>query len=176
MSGNTNREYWDTCVFLAYIRKEKHRIGEFEEIESRVKLFEQGAISLFTSAITITEIYEAARFNDHERNIFSGICKRTNFQFIDANRNICELASEIRSYFKLNPPKSNLYPTASDAIQVASAIALRKMRKVDLELVTLDSDNKPKELAFIEMAPYIQSQYGVIITRPTVPPIFRSER
>ncbi len=133
MSGNSYKEYWDTCVFLAYIRKEDHRPGEIEEIESKIKQFQEGTLYLFTSTITITEIFEAARLDEQERKIFSGIFKRTNFQFIDANRNICELASEIRSHFKLNPPIKTLFPTAPDAIQVASAIALRKLHTDELK-------------------------------------------
>ncbi|SFI30939.1 PIN domain-containing protein [Nitrosomonas sp. Nm34] len=172
MSGNLSGEYWDTCVFLAYINREVHRNGEAEEIDNRVRLFENGSLNLFTSTITITELYEAGRFDEPNRKTLNNIFHRTNFQFIEANRQVCNLASDIRSYFKLNPVKGK-YPTTPDAIQVASAIAVKKHGVDGLNLITLDSNNKAKELAFIDMAPYIKQAYGVNITRPDPPGLFR---
>jgi predicted nucleic acid-binding protein len=174
MSGKSTHEYWDTCIFLAHLQNEEHRNGEAEEIASQIKRFEMGALNLYTSSITITELIEAARLTEEQVKQLRGFFRRSNFQFIDANESICSLASEIRSYFKQNPI-AGLYPSTPDAIQVASAVALRRQLNEDLKLITLDSNNKPnkKELAMIEMAPYVAAKYGVIITRPEVPALLR---
>jgi hypothetical protein len=173
MSGKLAYEYWDSCVFLAFLQNEQHRPGEAEEIASQIRRFEMGALNLFTSAITITELTEAARLNNEQQQKLVGFFSRSNFQLIDANEPVCRLASEIRSYFKINSVQG-FHPTTPDAIQVASAVAARKYLSDDIRMVTLDSNNKPKskELSMIAMAPYIKATYGVDISRPDLPALF----
>lgn len=177
MAGKHDVEYWDTCVFLAYLKEEQHRAGEYEEIESQIRRFEMGGLVLATSTITITEMYQASRFTSQQQSLLDGWFKRSNFYFVDANQSVCKLASDIRSDFKENSESlgfKGAYPTTPDAIQVASAIALKQVYSGVINLITLDSNTKPsaKELALTDMAVEIKKKYGVNICRPLVPSIF----
>lgn len=184
MSGKKQHYYWDTCIFLAYLKQENsHNAGELEEINNQLQLFEMGQIDLYTSAITITELMAATRLNESERDKFREVTLRSNFGLINADENVCFLASNIREHFVQNPIKDNnvdLYPSTPDSIHIASAIAIKKLKNIEVDLITLDSRNKKSrdgkhmELGITKCSQYIESAYAVKICRPEVPPIIKA--
>lgn len=168
-------EYWDSCVFLAFLKNETtHGLDELESLKEQARKFDLGTLGLVTSTITVTEIYEA-RLNADEVAKFRSMYSRSNFQFIDAAYQVCLTASEIRGYYKDKPVINingvHLYPSTPDAIHVASAIAAQIQHKNAIKLITFDSKNKaPKnELALTNLSGIIANKWTLTICRP--PPI-----
>lgn len=173
MTDGTKVEYWDTCIFLAYIKGEEHRPGELDYIKAQASRFDAGKLSIVTSSITIAEIREATLTVaqiDQLRQIY----RRSNFLFIDVTPQVSEVASKIRSFYTTNPilagdGKALMLHTA-DAIHVASAIAAQKGAKEPVKLLTLDSDNKSKSssVGLEKISGNVAGDFPLIIGRPDV--------
>lgn len=161
-------EYWDSCVFLALLQKEPHRDGELQYLEQQARKFDIGALGIVTSSITITEVFEA-RLSDENKVKFRSMYTRSNFEFFDANVGICQIASEIRGYYK-NNPIDGFYPSTPDAIHVASAIAAQSATKNGLLLITFDDENKKKEkeVGLTKMSGLVANKYNLTICRPPI--------
>lgn len=169
-------EYWDSCIFIAYLQKEDgHRAGELKYIQEQAQKFDMGTLGIVTSTITVTEIYET-RLTPEQHAKFRSMYSRSNFQFIDAGMEVCKIASEIRGYYKANPVlnENNVghWPTTPDAIHIASAIGVQKQFTEPIKLITLDSKNKAKfnELALTKMSGLVANKWPLIICRPPLPP------
>jgi hypothetical protein len=164
-------EYWDSCAFIALLQNEKHRPGELGYLKNQARKFDMGAIGLVTSSIAVTEIFESRFLNPAQAERFRSMYTRSNFQFVDASYQICYLASEIRSYYKdrkVHQDGRELYPSAPDAIHVASAIAAQNSCKQQILLITFDSDNKSKknDLALTKLSGNVAGKYPLTICRP----------
>jgi len=165
-------EYWDSCIFLALLQNEEHRPGELEYLQDQAQKFDMGVVGIVTSSIAMVEVYEA-RLSSEQAVRIKSMYSRSNFQFIDASLNVCMLASEIRSFYKLNTVNTNgveLYPSTPDAIHVASAIVAQKGLPKPLSLITFDSENKSKknELALTGLTGKVAEKYPLTICRPPV--------
>lgn len=163
-------EYWDSCTFLALLKNEPHRPGEPTYLQNQARRFDMGALGLVTSAIAVAEIFES-RLTTEQSDRFRSMYTRSNFQFIDATFQICNVASEIRGYYKNNPIKDDgkeLYPSAPDAIHVASAIAAQSFSKHSILLITFDSENKPakNEIGLTKISGNVAGKYQLTICRP----------
>lgn len=173
MSG-TETEYWDTCVFLALLKGESLRHGEESYLEQQSLRFDIGQLNLVTSAITITEIL-ACKLTKEQRDRLREVSTRRNFQYIDANPGVCELASEIRNYYVENPPSrpegsKTLKLMTPDSIHVASAIAVQTAIKRPVKLLTFDCTDKPSkgEMALDRLNGLVANKYRLTIGRPDV--------
>lgn len=167
-----NYEYWDSCIFLAFLQEEEHKPGELDYIKESAYKFDQGTLGILTSSITLVEVYEA-RLDATQKSTFKSMYSRSNFVFIDASREICNLASEIRSYYRQHTVNANgvdLYPSAPDALHVASALAGQDALNKPVNLITLDSRNKAKnnELALTYLSGKVADKYTLTICRPPV--------
>lgn len=83
------------------------------------------------------------------------------------------MASEIRGYYKNNPIKANgrdVYPSAPDAIHVASAIAAQAVSKQKILLITFDSEDKPakNEIGLTKISGNVAGKYQLTICRPPI--------
>lgn len=159
-------EYWDSCVFLALLQNETHRAGEMQYLEQQARKFDIGALAIVTSSIARIEVFEA-RLSDESKLKFRSMYTRSNFTFIDANVNVCQLASEIRDYY-FNNPVDQLYPSTPDAIHIASAITAQSFTKDGILLITFDDENKPKlkEVALTKLSGLVANKYNLKICRP----------
>jgi hypothetical protein len=173
MAG-TSIEYWDSCMFLAYIKGEtSHAAGTFDYLKDRVRKFDSGILTLATSTICIPEVVGAS-LTDELRKRFSAMLNRSNMHSVDATPAVCRLAADIREYFRQNPLTAGngrpIYPSTADAIHVASAISVNRTANASVDLITLDHRNKPpkEEMAMVAMNAYISSKYR---TRVMLPPL-----
>jgi predicted nucleic acid-binding protein len=164
MTGTSNFEYWDTCIFLAFLQNENHRPGELDYIKEQAQKFDLGALTIVTSSITVVELLEA-RLTADVRSTWKQMIRRSNFQFVEAGQSICELAALIRNYYKSN---EKFWPTTPDALHVASAIAAQTSIGIPIRLLTLDSDDKSKdsEKGLTKLNGKIAGAYDLLITRP----------
>lgn len=169
-------EYWDSCIFIAYLLAEgSHRAGELKYIQEQAQKFDMGIVGIATSTITVTEINET-RLTPAQHAQFRSMYSRSNFQFIDAGLEVCQIASGIRGYYKENPVlnenKVGFWPTTPDAIHIASAIAVQKQFSDPIKLITLDSKNKAKnnEIGLTRLSGLVANKWPLIICRPPLPP------
>lgn len=167
MTG-TKIVYWDSCIFLAHLKKETHhKPGELQAIQDEALHFDVGLVTIITSSISLLEILPAT-LDDAQKKLFADIRNRSNFQFVEANHAICECASEIRDYYKVNPISGVRLPSSPDCIHIASVIAAQTISGQKIKLLTLDSDDKGNEIGLTKLSGVIANKYHVEIGRPDV--------
>ena len=88
--------YWDSCLFIAWLKDEKRKPGEMEGLLSVAKEIHEGKKILITSVQTQTEILESKIGADYER--FKGLLKRSNVMPVHVDGRIADLASKIRDH------------------------------------------------------------------------------
>jgi predicted nucleic acid-binding protein len=120
---NGNKFYWDSSVFIAWLKNEpayKEYLTHMEEYASQA---DQRKIVLVTSTLTNTEILDSKMGND-AKEAFSLFLKRPNVTEAAPDRRITVLASQIRDYYQVlkDSGKSNRTLAVPDAIHVATAI------------------------------------------------------
>src|ERR1035438_6011711 len=128
MSGKRARRiYWDTCVFLAWIKQETVWPEEVTKgIEQTIELAKSKQVVIATSALTIAEAL-ATQVTLEQKQRFRHIFSVSYLQLIDLDRRISEKASVIRDYYDTRQFKAGVYQSGSsmamgDAIHLATAI------------------------------------------------------
>jgi hypothetical protein len=59
MAGGKRTLYWDTCIWLAWVRDEKRQDpGDMPGIQEQVKEFHGGKITIATSVLTLGEMLD----------------------------------------------------------------------------------------------------------------------
>jgi len=58
-SKATSTIYWDSCIFIAWIKDEKRPAGEMDGVYECVDRVQAGTIRLITSVFTRTEVFES---------------------------------------------------------------------------------------------------------------------
>jgi len=111
--------YWDSCIFLAWLKDEDRPEGEMDGVYECVEGVERNTVRLITSVLTRTEVLEAD-LDDHTRNLYSQLLKRRNVQLVDNDLRVSNLAREIREYYREKPSLKT-----DDAIHLATAIHYR---------------------------------------------------
>ena len=162
MSGNRQKVYWDSCVFYALLKNERHQAGELEGIKEQVKRIEKNQLILVTSAITAIEVLEA-KLPEEVREGFPNLFKRRNVRAIPSDMKVVKLSTEIRNYYIENPSdKIGFTVSLPDAIHLATAILYADV------FHTMDSNdkNKSKELGLLPLNGLIAGKYNLKICRP----------
>jgi predicted nucleic acid-binding protein len=123
MPGKAPLYYWDTCLFLAWIKDEERPTGEMagvREIVSRVKRRE---VVLMTSVLTLTEVLQS-RIPAGMNTLFTGLLRRFEVKGIDIK--IARLAHDLRDYYTQRAPEfANKTLSTPDALHLATAIMYR---------------------------------------------------
>ncbi len=109
--------YWDTCVFLAWMKDEVRAPGEMEGVSQVAKRVMSDDIILVTSILTRAEIIEA-KMTPEQMAKYDLITKRSNVVPQNLDPPISVLTSEIRGHY-LTTDFELLIP---DAIHLATAI------------------------------------------------------
>lgn len=122
--------YWDTCIWLAWIKNEKRKPGEIEGIQEQVEQFERDEIFLATSVLSLTEMLDLQnKLSAAGQRKFQGFFRHPKLVRIAADLRVAELARDLRDYYFLQHQQDGL-PTIElgDAIHLASALHLRVNR------------------------------------------------
>lgn len=168
-AGDKEIIYWDSCIFYAFLKGEKHRDGELEAILDLVERVDREEIILACSVLVIVEVLEG-KLPGEAKSVFRDIFKRKNVIQIDTTLRIAQLAHNIRDYYKNNPIYSGngtpLMPSVPDSIHLASAISFKAS-----PFYTLDDKNKnnKNEVSLTKLSGNVAGQYSIKITRP-IPP------
>lgn len=108
-----DKRYWDSCVFLAYLNKERDRSQICQAI---LDAADAGKIQIFTSALTIAEVlkYKGKKpIKKESRQMIIEFFQNDYIKIINVDRLVATEAQELVWEHNI-PPK--------DAIHVASAI------------------------------------------------------
>jgi hypothetical protein len=138
MSGNTEtkrqrpkrarRRYWDTCVFLAWIKDETVWPENVRKgIAQTIEMAMAGEVVIVTSTLTLAEILEA-KMTPEQRVKFAGIFSAPYLQLVDMDRRISTKSSVIRdhhdtrTYDQDGRQNGGSFMRLPDAIHLATAI------------------------------------------------------
>lgn len=155
MSGKQKVLYWDTCVFLAWIKNETCWPEDVSKgIEQSIEQWRSRLIVIATSSITMLEVLSSQLSKEHN-DAFAKVFSDPHLQLIDVDRRIAVKAHAIRSHydhreFKPDGSQVGKIMGMGDAIHLATAIhfdvsefqtldgAGKRKRKFDL--LTLDGN------------------------------------
>jgi predicted nucleic acid-binding protein len=110
--------YWDTCLFLAWLKDETRKSGEMDGVRDIIQRMKRRDVKLMTSVLTIVEVLET-KIPVGIDSAFKDLLKRMNRQSVDIR--VAALASDLRNHYA----KNNQNLKAPDAVHLATAIHYR---------------------------------------------------
>jgi predicted nucleic acid-binding protein len=117
--------YWDSCVFIAWIKDEKRPPGEMDGIYECVGHVQKGKIRIVTSVMTRTEVFETDLTPDVSEK-YANLLNRRNVQTLDQDLRVSNLAREIREFYERQSQIDHLPGLSTpDAVHLATAIHYR---------------------------------------------------
>lgn len=123
MAGADPTYYWDTCLFLAWIKDEQRPSGEMDGVREVITRAKRRECKIITSALTLVECLESKLPVGMDR-LFKDMLKRINRISVDIK--VAELAHDIRDYYTVRAKEfSNKKLSTPDAIHLATAILYR---------------------------------------------------
>ena len=114
--------YWDSCIFLAWLKDENRAEGEMSGLMSVVREIEKKKFSVITSVITITEVLPVSS-GPEVITKFKELFQRSNFQMINVDERIASKASEIRNHYVTESKQGKRQSLGfADILHLATAI------------------------------------------------------
>lgn len=166
MSGTKAVYYWDTCLFLAWLKNETTRkAGEMDAIAGMIDRFNKRQINLITSVITITEI-SVAKIPAGTEGLLEDVMQRSNFTRLSVDIRVAKLARDIRNWYLSRPDQyGGSTVTVPDSLHLATAILYRAK-----EFQTFDGKDSPKYNA-LGLLPLSGNVGGhpLVVTKPPMP-------
>ncbi len=137
MKGLNTKFYWDTSIFLAWLKNETRPRGEMEGFAEIAAMIDRREAILVTSVVTKTEVLQSS-LDDKGRALFDDLFKRSNIMRCDVTEAISDLAANIREHCQTNGRKIK----TPDAQHLATAIAfnVNEMHTFDDQLLNLNGN------------------------------------
>jgi len=154
MPGNTPVYYWDTCLFLAWLKDEERKNGEMDGVREVIERSKRRDAKIVTSTLTSIEVL-SSKIPAGMKTLFDGLMKRISRLGMDTK--VASLAHDLRDYYALLGGKTLSTP---DAIHLATAILYR----VD-EFHTFDENGKNNSLGLIPLSGNVAGN-RLIICKP----------
>jgi len=118
----TRTIYWDSCIFIAWLKDEKRQHHEMDGVYECVNEVESGRTRLITSVTTRMEVYESD-LSLEVKDRYDSFLKRRTVHLLDQDLRISELGREIREYYHRQKGIDGLPElTTPDATHLATAI------------------------------------------------------
>src|SRR4051812_19827698 len=99
MAGDSQLYYWDTCLFIAWIKDEQRKSGEMAGVREVVERHRRREVRLMTSVLTLTEVL-ACKLPAGVDTLLAGLMKRVNKQGIDSK--VATLAHDLRNHYAIH--------------------------------------------------------------------------
>ncbi len=161
MSGINEVVYWDTCIFLADIKGEKHGPLELEGIREQIARLERDELIIVTSSLTIVEVLDC-KLSPQQKLRFPELRRNKNLQMQDPDVKIMELAGEIRNFYQIEKQRSGAKSLAvPDAIHVATAIHMKCP-----VLYSFDTGEKSEHRGILSLTGLIAGKHKLVVDRP----------
>ncbi|MEQ8741239.1 MAG: PIN domain-containing protein [Rhodospirillales bacterium] len=147
MAGPNVTFYWDTCVFIAWLKNENRPSGEMDGVRDIVDRVKKRNASIITSAITFAEVTEA-KVGAGVINLFDDLFKRPNLGRINVDMRVAKLARDLRDYYSARPSEFNDKTlSVPDSIHLATAILYHAA-----EFHTFDKSNRNGTLGLLPLS------------------------
>jgi predicted nucleic acid-binding protein len=130
MAGANPLYYWDTCLFLAWMKDEARKSGEMDGVREIIERSKRRDCRIMTSVISSVEVLQAT-IPAGVDTLFNGLMKRISRVGVDTK--VAQLAHDIRNHYQLAGGKKLKTP---DALHLATAI----LHRAD-EFHTFDEDD-----------------------------------
>lgn len=118
MAGANPLYYWDTCMFLAWIKDEDRKSGEMDGVREIIERSKRRDCRIMTSVITTVEVLQAT-IPAGVDTLFTGLVRRISRVGVDTK--VAQLAHDIRNHYQ----KSGKKLKTPDALHLATAILHR---------------------------------------------------
>jgi len=116
-TGKDHIVYWDTCVFLAWMKDEKRPAGDMEGLGKIADLVERAQLILITSTLTRAEILQSQTPVDAMKK-YDNLLRRSNVVAQNLDLPIAKLTSDLMDFYL----KSDFELLTPDAIHLATAL------------------------------------------------------
>jgi len=116
-TGKDHIVYWDTCVFLAWMKDEKRQPGDMEGLGKIASLVERAEVILVTSTLTRAEILNSMTSPDAMKK-YDLLLRRSNVVPQNVDLPVAKLTSELMDFYL----KSDFELLTPDAIHLATAL------------------------------------------------------
>lgn len=145
MAGDRVIYYWDTCLFLAWIKDEERKSGEMDGVREVIDRAKKREVILLTSVLTSTEVLQS-KLPAGLDTFFSGLMRRVEQKSVDLK--IARLAHDIRdNYARRVSEFDGKTLSTPDAIHLATAIIYRAT-----EFHTFDGSNGRSTLGLLPLS------------------------
>ena len=134
MASNKYKIYWDTNIFLAWLKGESQEPAVMDGIIEVVQNIRLNKIILMTSVTTRTEVLDATLSEEAQKK-FSKLFDRRNVQMINLDHRIADKSHFIRNFYH----EKGIKLSTMDCQHLATAIIYRAD-----EFQTLDGSGKRK--------------------------------
>lgn len=160
--------YWDTSVFLAWIKDEKRPNGEMDGVNYYAEKIAKNEIVLLTSTLINVEILEST-LSDEAKYRFHNLFMRRNCIQADPDVRIMQLASKIRDYYQNQKSiDGNKTLSTPDSIHIATAI---QYNVAELHTFDENEDSSRRWRALIPLNGMVAGEYSLKICKPATPPL-----
>jgi predicted nucleic acid-binding protein len=135
MPGNNPLYYFDTCLFLAWLKDEERKSGEMDGVRDVIERSKKKNCRIMTSVLTSVEVLQS-KIPAGVDTLFNGLLKRISRVGMDTK--IAQLAHDIRDHYAKEGKKLK----TPDAIHLATAILHRvdEFHTFDDQLIVLSGD------------------------------------
>lgn len=158
MPGSNPLYYWDTCLFLAWIKDEERQTGEMDGVRELIGRHKRREIRIMTSVITTTEVL-ASKLPAGMETLFYGLMKRIDSKGIDSK--IANLAHDMRDWYTQRSAEyADKTLSVPDALHLATAILYRAD-----EFHTFDRKNANNSLGLLPLSGNVAG-HGLVICKP----------
>jgi len=134
MAGAEPVYYWDTCLFLAWIKDEQRKSGEMDGVRELIARQKRREVKIVTSVLTSVEVL-SGKIPAGMDTLFNGLMKRIHRLGMDTK--VAAVAHDLRNYYSTRPNEFDGKTLSTpDAIHLATAVIYRVT-----EFHTFDSGN-----------------------------------
>ncbi|MEX0589913.1 MAG: PIN domain-containing protein [Xanthobacteraceae bacterium] len=159
MAGADPAYYWDTCLFLAWIKDEQRPSGEMDGVREVIARAKRRECKIITSALTLVECLESKLPVGIDR-LFKDTMKRIHRISMDIK--VAELAHDIRDYYTVRTAEYDGKKLSTpDAIHLATAILYRANEFHTFD----DGGSDSKSIGLIQLSGNVGG-HGLTICKP----------
>jgi len=145
MAGTDPIYYWDSCLFLAWIKDEERQTGDMDGVREVIERVKRREAKIITSVLTTTEVLDS-KLPAGMKTLLEGLMKRVNRVSMDIK--IARMAHDLRDYYIQRPAEFGGKTLAvPDAIHLATAILYRVT-----EFHTFDGGGMGKSLGLLPLS------------------------
>ncbi len=150
--------YWDACIFIAIINKEKRPNNEMDGIYDCIDNIDKGHVMIMALRDLIFDEVELRTLESAE--LFRKIMKRRGVELPSKDVRIERLARELCDYYDNKGPK----PLGDkDSLHLATAIHYRADA-----LYTFDGGGKGGTVSLLSLSGNVAGKYPLLICKPPV--------